>query len=208
MKVSIIGAGNVGTALAGSLARAGHTVTITAPNAEHATSAAATSGATAVASNAAAIDGADVVILAVPATAFADIAEGAGSRFEGKVVIDVANRPTPDPAGATDAIAEELQVLLPKAKVIKAFNTAFASRQADPTVGGTVADGFVAGDDEAAKATVLDLVSSIGFRPVDAGSLASARTLEGMAWLNISRNIAGGTWQDAWVIVSPDSAGN
>ena len=73
---------------------------------------------------------------------------------------------------------------------------------------GEIADGFVAGDDAAAKATVLDLVSSIGFRPVDAGSLASARTLEGMAWLNISRNIAGGTWQDAWVIVSPDSAGN
>ena len=208
MKVSIIGAGNVGTALAGSLARAGHTVTITASTPEHATAAAASTGATAVASNAAAIAAADVVILAVPATSFAEIAGDSGNTLDGKVVVDVANRPTPDPAGATDAIAEELQVMLPKAKVIKAFNTAFASRQADPTVGGVAADGFVAGDDTAAKATVLDLVSSIGFRPVDAGSLAAARTLEGMAWLNITRNIAGGTWQDAWVIVEPDSAGN
>ena len=208
MKVSIIGAGNVGTALAGSLARAGHTVTITASTPEHATAAAASTGATAVASNAAAIAAADVVILAVPATSFAEIAGDSGNTLDGKVVVDVANRPTPDPAGATDAIAEELQVMLPKAKVIKAFNTAFASRQAHPTVGGVAADGFVAGDDTAAKATVLDLVSSIGFRPVDAGSLAAARTLEGMAWLNITRNIAGGTWQDAWVIVEPDSAGN
>jgi predicted dinucleotide-binding enzyme len=208
MKVSIIGAGNVGTALAGSLARAGHTVTITASTPEHAATAAASTGATAVATNAAAIDAADVVILAVPSTAFAGIAEDSGSSLDGKVVVDVANRPTPDPAGATDAIAEELQVMLPKAKVIKAFNTAFASRQASPTVGGVAADGYVAGDDAAAKATILDLVSSIGFRPVDAGSLASARTLEGMAWLNISRNFAGGTWQDAWVLLGPDSAGN
>ena len=57
----------------------------------------------------------------------------------------------------------------------------------------------------AAKRTVLDVVESIGFRPVDAGSLASARTLEGMAWLNIQRNLAGGTWQDAWILVGPES---
>jgi predicted dinucleotide-binding enzyme len=208
MNVSIIGAGSVGTALAGSLTRAGHTVTIAATHPEHAAAAAASTGATAAGSNAAAIDASDVVILAVPATALPAIAQAAGSSLDDKVVIDVSNRPTPDPAGTTDAIAEELQSLLPNAHVVKAFNTAFASRQAAPAVGGVAADGFVAADDAAAKATVLDLVSSIGFHPVDAGSLAAARTLEGMAWLNISRNLAGGTWQDAWVIVSPDSAGN
>lgn len=205
MKVSIIGAGNVGTALAGSLARAGHTVTITASTPEHAAIAAASTGATAVDSNAAAIAAADVVILAVPATALPEIAGDSGATLDGKVVVDVSNRPTPDPSGATGAIAEDLQTRLPNAHVVKAFNTAFASRQADPTVGGVSADGFVAADDATAKATVLELVSSIGFRPVDAGPLAAARTLEGMAWLNISRNIAGGTWQDAWVILGPDS---
>ena len=204
MNISIIGAGNVGTALAGSLTRAGHTVTITASTPEHATGAAATTGATAVSSNAEAIAAGDIVILAVPATALPQIARESASALDGKVVVDVANRPTPDPAGATGAIAEELQAQLPGAYVVKAFNTAFASRQAYPRVGGVPADGFVAGDDDAAKAKVLDLVSSIGFRPVDAGTLAAARTLEGMAWLNISRNLAGGTWQDAWVLLSPD----
>jgi predicted dinucleotide-binding enzyme len=81
----------------------------------------------------------------------------------------------------------------------------FASRQADPQVAGIAPDGFVAGDDATAKQTVLDVVESVGFRPVDAGSLASARTLEGMAWLNIQRNLAGGTWQDAWVLVGPET---
>lgn len=207
MNISIIGAGNVGTALAGSLARAGHTVTISASTPDHAATAAASTGATAVASTAEAIAASDVVILAVPSTALPGIALESGTSLDGKVVVDVANRPTPDPAGATDAIAEELQKALPNAHVVKAFNTAFASRQASPTVGGVAADGYVAGDDAASKATVLDLVSSIGFRPVDAGSLAAARTLEGMAWLNISRNLAGGTWQDAWVLLGPD-AGN
>jgi hypothetical protein len=71
-------------------------------------------------------------------------------------------------------------------------------------VAGIPADGFVAADDDNAKKTVLDAVASIGFRPVDAGSLAAARTLEGMAWLNISRNMAGGSWQDAWILLGPD----
>ena len=63
----------------------------------------------------------------------------------------------------------------------------------------------MAADDEAAKATVLDALDGLGFRPVDAGPLAAARTLEGMAWLNINRNLSGGSWQDAYVLVGPDA---
>jgi 8-hydroxy-5-deazaflavin:NADPH oxidoreductase len=126
-----------------------------------------------------------------------------GSSLDGKVVVDVSNRPTPTPDGTSTSIAEELQTRVPSAKVVKAFNTVFASRQADPEVAGIAPDGYVASDDATAKQAVLDVVESIGLRPVDAGSLASARTLEGMAWLNIQRNIAGGTWQDAWVLVGP-----
>ena len=206
MKIAIIGAGNVGRALATSLTRAGHDVTITAAHHEHAVEAAGQTGATAGTSNAAAAAGAQVVVLAVPAQSLGQIAGDMGSTLDGKVVVDVSNRPTPTPDGAATSIAEELQGRLPGAHVVKAFNTAFASRQADPSVGGIASDGFVAGDDATAKQTVLDVVESVGFRPVDAGSLASARTLEGMAWLNIQRNLAGGTWQDAWVLVGPDTA--
>jgi predicted dinucleotide-binding enzyme len=128
-----------------------------------------------------------------------------GDDLAGKVVVDVSNRPTPDPTGPGTSIAEELQDRLPKSRVVKAFNTLFASRQADPVVAGVSADGFVAADDEAAKATVLDALDGLGFRPVDAGPLAAARTLEGMAWLNIHRNLSGGSWQDAYVLVGPDA---
>lgn len=205
MQIAIIGAGNVGRALATSLTRAGHDVTITAEHPEHAVAAATETGATAGTSNAAAASVADVVVLAVPAQSISEIAGAMGSSLDGKVVVDVSNRPTPSPDGTPTSIAEELQGAVPAARVVKAFNTVFASRQAQPQVAGIAPDGFVAGDDATAKQTVLDVVESIGFRPVDAGSLASARTLEGMAWLNIQRNLAGGTWQDAWVLVGPET---
>jgi len=205
MQIAIIGAGTVGRALASSLTRAGHSVTLSAKHPEHAAAAAAETGARAARNNAEAIAAADLVVLAVPVTALDDLAGEIRSQLDGKVVVDVANRPTPSPDANATSIAEELQAKLPQARVVKAFNTAFASRQAAPTVGGIPSDGFVAADDADAKQTILDLVESIGFRPVDAGSLAAARTLEGMAWLNIQRNMAGGSWQDAWVIVGPDT---
>jgi len=205
MQIAIIGAGNVGRALATSLTRAGHDVTITAEHPEHAAEAASQSGATAGSSNTDAASAAQVVVLAVPAQSIGRIVGEMGTSLDGKVVIDVSNRPTPSADGAATSIAEELQAQLPSAHVVKAFNTAFATRQANPSVGGIAPDGFVAGDDATAKQTVLDVVESIGFRPVDAGSLAGARTLEGMAWLNIQRNMAGGTWQDAWVLVGPET---
>jgi 8-hydroxy-5-deazaflavin:NADPH oxidoreductase len=204
MQIAIIGAGNVGRALAGSLTRAGHDVTVSASHPEHAREAAAQTGATAAPTNADAVSNASVVVLAVPSTAFEGLAAEIGDALTGKVVVDVSNRPTPSPNGTATSIAEELQDRLPRTSVVKAFNTSFASRQAEPKVNGIAADGFVAGDDAAAKQTVLDVVESIGFRPVDAGSLAAARTLEGMAWLNISRAISNGTWQDAWVLVGPE----
>ena len=205
MQIAIIGAGNVGRALATSLTRAGHHVTVAASHREHAEQAATETGATAVATSSEAVSTADVIVLAVPATALDTVVSEIGSSLTGKVVVDVSNRPTPSADGPSTSIAEELQSKLPEAKVVKAFNTAFASRQADPTVGGIAPDGYVAGDDDSARKIVLGVVESVGFRPVDVGSLVAARTLEGMAWLNIQRNLAGGTWQDAWVLVGPET---
>lgn len=203
MKVAIIGAGNVGTALARSATQAGHDVVIAAAHPEHAAAAAATIGATPAASAREAASGADVVVLAVPVGVVAEVArEVAPARPA--VIVDVTNRPTPDPNGRPTSVAEEIQAVVPETPVVKAFNTAFASVQADPARYPVPVDGFVAGDDAAAKQTALSFVASLGFRPVDAGSLAAARTLEGMAWLNISRNLQGGSWQDAWVLLGPD----
>ena len=205
--IAIIGAGNVGRTLAERITEAGHDVVVAAVHEEHAAEVADATGARAAASPTEAARSADLVILAVPATAFPEVAADLGPALRGKVVVDVSNKPTPDlsdlGAPATSA-AETLAGLLPDTRVVKAFNTAFASRMAEPNVDGVAVDGFVAGDDADSKARVLELVGELGFRPVDVGPLPMARSLEAIAWLNIYLNLSqGGSWQAGWKLVEP-----
>lgn len=200
MKVAIIGAGNVGKALATSITRAGHEVTLSASTPESARQAADEVGARAASSNVDATRDAEVVILAVPYVAAGeDVAQDIRDAVAGKTVVDVTNPLKPDFSGlATEgsSAAEEFQKQLPGASVIKAFNTIFASNQANPSVD---IDGFVAGDDDKAKQRVITLIESIGFSPVDVGPLSAARHLEGMAYINIGLNAQNGwSWTSAW----------
>jgi len=206
MDIAIIGAGNVGRALATSFVRAGHTVTLASRDAEDAGSVAATAGATAASTNVDAVAGADVIVLATPFASAPAIATEIGEAVAGKVVVDVSNRMSFGPNGpeidTTTSNAEELAELLPRSDVVKAFNTLFATNQSDPIADGVQLDGYVAGDDATAKTTVLALVESVGLHPVDVGPLARARQLEGLAFLNIAINIAtNGSWQSGWKLV-------
>jgi predicted dinucleotide-binding enzyme len=88
--------------------------------------------------------------------------------------------------GFTTSAAEEIQKMLPKAHVVKAFNTVFAQNQSTGKIGGERLALFVAGDDVKAKKTVMQLGADIGFEPVDAGPLKAARYLEPMGMLMIS----------------------
>jgi 8-hydroxy-5-deazaflavin:NADPH oxidoreductase len=199
MKVAIIGAGNVGKALASSISRAGHEVTMSASEPEHAEAAAANVGAQPAPSSPDAVRDADVVVLAVPYTQATDVvAPAIRAHVAGKVVVDVTNPLTPDYSGlATQtSAAEEIQQALPEASVVKAFNTLFATNQANPSAN---LDAFIAGDDDSAKQKVVALAKSMGFSPVDVGALQAARYLEGMAFINIKLNAANGwDWTSAW----------
>jgi len=200
MKVAIIGAGNVGKALATSINRAGHDVTITSKHPEHARAAAQEIGVASAETNVSAVTDADVVILAVPFTAVTDqIAAEIRDEVAGKTIIDVTNPIKPDFSGlATEgsSAAENFQKLLPDAHLVKAFNTIFATNQANPT---DEVDGFVAADDAGAKQQVISLVESIGFSALDVGPLSASRFLEGMAFINIGLNAQNGwTWTSAW----------
>ena len=211
MKIAVIGTGNVGSALGGSLARAGHDVTFAARDAAKAARIAEAAGGRSVQDPATAAAGADVVVLAVPFTTIPAIAEELAPVVAGKVVIDPTNPLTPDYSGLSTAGgpsgAERLAALLPGAHVVKAFNTLFATVQADPTTLGTTVDALIAADDEGAAETVEALASSIGFRPVNVGPLAAARELESLAFLNIRLQlIAGGAWQTSVVLVAPPEA--
>lgn len=190
MKVTVIGAGNMGAAFVKQLTRAGHQVQVTARSLDKAQAvAAANAGATAVAS-AHAASAAYVLILA---TGYGDAVAALGGLGDltGKVLIDITNPLTADYMGLTlghdTSAAEEIAKACPGAEVVKAFNTVFAqvlAEGADFGNGQTVSV-FVASDSERAKQTAVALAQSIGFAAVDAGGLKNARYLEPLAGLNI-----------------------
>jgi hypothetical protein len=190
MKVTVIGAGNMGSAFVKQLTRAGHQVSVTARNLDKArTVAAANPGAVVVnADNAAA--GADAVVLA---TGFDDAIAALRSvgKLQGKVVIDVTNPLTADYMGLTlgysTSASEEIARAVPGAEVVKAFNTVFAPVLAEGADfgGGRKVSVILASDSPAAKEAARQLADSMGFETIDAGGLKNARYLEPLAGLNI-----------------------
>jgi predicted dinucleotide-binding enzyme len=186
-RIAIIGAGNVGSALARLWSKAGHTVSV-------ATRQGSTSKQIAGVNTGPAKEiagAAEIIAFAVPWEAAEDALKSCGN-VDGKVLVDCTNPVLPDleglEFGCTTSAAEKLQQLAPRARVVKAFNTIGASLLGDATFHGLQADGFYCGDDETAKAAVVPLIVATGLRPFDAGPLRNARYLEAMAmlWIDLA----------------------
>ncbi len=192
MNIAIIGSGNIGSGLARTLAATKHGVVVSAKEQQSAKALVESLAAEGIrvqqADVASAVANAQIVILAVPYGAVADLAKAYD--FAGKIVVDVTNPLKDDFSGITlgftTSAAEEIQQLLPAAKVVKAFNTVFAQvYQEGLDFGGRKVPTFIAADDAAAKQTLLSVANDAGFDAVDAGALSNARYIEPLAYLNI-----------------------
>jgi 8-hydroxy-5-deazaflavin:NADPH oxidoreductase len=180
MKIAIIGKGNVGTALGGGLMRAGHEVRYGHRDPKEPVNAAASWGET--------------IIMAVPFPGVPGAAKDIGQAADGKTLIDVTNALDSSlglAVGFSTSGAEELQKLLPRAHVVKAFNTVLAQNQGSGSVDGNQLTAFIAGDDPGALRTVTMLARDIGFDPVVVGGLSYARYLEPMAVMIIGMAFKG-----------------
>ena len=180
MRIGIVGAGGMGGILARHLTRLGHHVSIAnSRGPESLTALAAAIGATPV-SVVDAARSADIVILAIPTKAVADLPRGLFTNVPTNVVvIDVGNYHPELRDGHIDAIDRGMldsqwvaqQIGRP---VIKAFNNIFATSLLAKGVPrgtrGRIALS-VCGDSSDAKAAVLRLVDDLGFDPVDGGGL-------------------------------------
>ena len=171
--VSVIGTGNMGQAIAGLVTKSGNTVEIITQ-----------------ADTDKAVTG-DIVVLAVPYSALADIVATRGEQLAGKVVVDITNPvdfETFDSlvVPADSSATAELAAQLPSSKVLKAFNTTFAATLATGTVGDLTSTVLIAGDDADAKAALEAVVTAAGLKAIDAGSLARARELEAFGFLQIT----------------------
>jgi predicted dinucleotide-binding enzyme len=179
MRIGVIGAGNIGGALARHLARLGHHISIAnSRGPESLTALAAEIGATPVSVVDAANAG-DIVILSIPTKAVADLPRGLFATVPSSVVVIETGNYIKLRDGHIDAIdggmfdsqwvAQQLGI-----PVIKAFNNILArsllEKGAPSGTTGRIALSVV-GDSLDAKATVLRLVDDLGFDPVDGGDL-------------------------------------
>jgi hypothetical protein len=171
--VTIIGPGNMGNAIAGIVSNGGNSVELLGK---------ADAGKP--------VTG-DIVVLAVPHPAIADLLATRGDQLAGKVVVDITNPldfetfdslTVPAESSATAEIADAL----PESRVVKAFNTTFAATLATGTVGELPTTVLIAGDDADAKAQLAEIVTAGGLRAIDAGALSRARELEALGFLQIT----------------------
>ena len=149
---------------------------------------------------------ADIFILAVPYYSEVEIVSEIMDLAEGKIVISIANPINKDLTGLVTepdtSAAEELQKLLPKSKVVKAFNTTFAADFTHPIIDGKQVDSFIAGNDEKSVNTVFELIKTAGFNPIVAGGLQVSRTLEHMQLLLMQLGLKYNyNWLAGWKIL-------
>lgn len=186
--ITVVGTGNMGTAIAGIVAKGADGVQVIDRDASKAEQLAQQVGGTSAVFGDA-ITG-DIVVLALPYPALDDVVSTYGAQLDDKTVVDLTNPvdfATFDglTVSADSSAAAELQAKLPGAAVVKAFNTNFAATLASGSVGGVPATVVVAGDDEAAKAALTGVLTAAGLPVADAGSLKRARELEAFGFLQM-----------------------
>jgi 8-hydroxy-5-deazaflavin:NADPH oxidoreductase len=184
LKIGIIGSGNMGRSLGILWAEQGHEVFFGARTTEKGREVAAiASHKTQGGSNDEAAAFGVVLLYTVPGVNPAEVFASL-SVLDGKILIDCNNQEIPEnfayPA-ITRSLAEKLAAEVPKARVVKAFNTMaqeLFELAPDPLKNYNVSV-FVAGDDASAKQAVMQLATEIGFQPINCGELRHARLIEG-----------------------------
>jgi predicted dinucleotide-binding enzyme len=199
MKIGILGSGAVGQSLARGYARHGHDVLIGTRKSE-------VEGLP-VGSPEQAVADADLVVLGVAGRASVALAGSVAHLLEGKVLVDATN-PLDFSAGAPrlfvgfeDSLGEQVQKAAPGARVVKAYNSIGNALFVDPELPGGPPTMFIAGNDDAAKATVTQLLEETGWEVADLGGIEASRWLEAMCMAWVAYGARTGTWGHAFKLL-------
>ncbi len=130
----------------------------------------------------------ELTVLAVSGDAAEDVVTQAGKEnFSNKVVIDTTNPIAKAPpengvlkyfTSLDKSLMEDLQKLLPDAKLVKAFNSIGHAHMYKPDFPGGKPTMFICGNDDVAKKTVTDILTAFGFETEDMGKMEAARAIE------------------------------
>ncbi len=178
MRIATIGTGNIGGTLGRRWSDAGHEVRLGAREPDR------DAGESSVAD---AVDGSEVVLIAVPGGAVDDVLREHGARLGGRLVIDATN------AVGSERMSHvaEIAAAAPTATVARAFNTVGWEVFADPGFEGVAADLFWCGPDDSAD-RLETLVRDVGMNPVRVGDLDRVDAVDGVARLWFALVFGGG----------------
>lgn len=177
MKIAVIGAGKVGGTVGGRWEAAGYDVVY---GLRHP---AKKNGAVSISD---ALKSADVVLLAIPGGAVAQLAVDHATDLEGKIVIDATN----NFGGSAMNCWPEILAAAPKAQLYRAFNSYGWDVYSDPSLGGEKPDLFYCGPEGPGQKTVEELISDAGLSPVRVGGQDQADTVDGVLrlWFNLAKS--------------------
>jgi predicted dinucleotide-binding enzyme len=193
-EIAVLGTGSFGATIGKRLAAIGYPVVFGSrtPDAERVRDLVKSSaGRVTAASQKDAVSRAAIIVFAVPWEPVKEMLPSLGD-LSGKLIIDpIITKPKitegypfrPDPATST---AEQIKSWAPGAHIAKAFSTTYAKTLANPARAGGAISIPLAGTDPAARQRVAELVSELGYDPVDLGSLVGARYIEDMLWFEVA----------------------
>ncbi|MGO4592236.1 NADPH-dependent F420 reductase [Leifsonia sp. 2TAF2] len=192
--ITIIGAGNMATAIGSRAAEHGHTVEIMSRDTVKAQAAADRIGHGTTVGTFGARPAGDIVFLAVLYAGAVDVVEQYGDALAGKIIVETTNPFNADATGVVttpgNSVTQQIAAAAPAStQVLKAFNTVFR--------GVLAAEGpldvFFAGGDADARARFAAFLTSLGMRPLDAGGLETTHALEwvGILLMGLARNGGG-----------------
>jgi 8-hydroxy-5-deazaflavin:NADPH oxidoreductase len=192
--ISIIGSGNMATAIGTRAAKHGHSIELMSRNTAKAQALAEQIGDGATVGSFGARPAGDIVILAVLYTGVVDVVAHYGDALSGKILVDITNPFNADVTGlvttAGDSASQQIAAAAPEGThVVKAFNSIFGGVLAEDKP----LDVFFAGDNAEAKTRVAAFLESLDMRPLDAGGIEMASVLEwaGVLLVGLARNGAG-----------------
>ncbi|OGC93493.1 MAG: DNA-binding protein [candidate division Zixibacteria bacterium RBG_16_48_11] len=212
MKVGVLGSGDVGQVLGAGFIKYGHEVEMGTrdPQQEKVKNWVAKNGSRASAGTfAEAASFGEVLVLATHGVATENAIKLAGVKnFSGKVVIETTNPldfskgvPPTLSIGLTDSLGEQIQRLIPEAKVVKAFSIVGNAHMVNPQFPGGPPDMFICGNDTEAKKKVMEILKDFGWPAIDLGGIEMSRYLEPLAMVWIVHGFSSNTWNHAFKLL-------
>ncbi len=192
--ITIIGSGNMATAIGTRAAKHGHTIELMSRNTAKAQALADQIGNGATVGTFGTRPAGDIVILAVLYAGAVEVVAHYGDALAGKILVDITNPFNADATGlvttAGDSVSQQIAVAAPgSVHVVKAFNTIFGGVLAEDKP----VDVFFAVDNPEAKTRFAAFLESLDMQPLDTGGLDMAHALEwaGILLVGVARNGAG-----------------